>query len=199
VAQRLGIFGGTFNPIHFGHLIIAQESLYQFKLNKIIFIPAAIPPHKSLRDIALAKHRLQMTKLAIASNAQFAVSDLELERNDKSYTIETIKTLQKKFGKQTEFNFIIGIDALQEIFTWKNAEELLDLCWFLVAPRSGFDINLLDERIKKRVKFISMEPVNISASAIRYRIRKELPIRYFLPEKVYKYLIESSVYVKKIR
>ncbi|MDI6783728.1 MAG: nicotinate-nucleotide adenylyltransferase [bacterium] len=192
--KRVGIFGGTFNPIHLGHLIIAQESLSQFGLEKIIFVPSAIPPHKSLQGMAPVKERLQMVKLAISGNAQFAVSDLELKRNDKSYTIETIKTFQKKYGPETELYFIIGLDALLEIFTWKNAEQLLDLCWFLVAPRAGFGINLLDKRIKKRVRLIAMNPVNISASEIRKRVKLGLPFRYFLPEKVYKYLIESSVY-----
>jgi nicotinate-nucleotide adenylyltransferase len=196
--MRLGIFGGTFNPIHLGHLIIAQESLSQFQLDKIIFVPSAIPPHKSLRVLAPAKHRLQMTKLAISGNPQFAVSDLELKRKEKSYTIETIKTFKKIFGPQTELNFIIGSDALLEIYTWKNADELFDLCWFLVAPRAGFDINLLDMKSKKRVKLIAMEPVNISASEIRNRISNQLPFRYFLPEKVYKYLLETSVYGKKL-
>jgi nicotinate-nucleotide adenylyltransferase len=195
--MRLGIFGGTFNPIHLGHLIIAQESLYQFKLDRIIFVPAAMPPHKSKRDIAIAHHRLRMVKLAIAGNPQFAISDIELKRKDKSYTIETIKTLQNKYRPQTELNFIIGLDALLEFFTWKDASELLELCWFLVAPRKGFEINLLDTRIKHRMRLIDMEPVNISASEIRKRIRLHSPIRYYLPEKVYKYLIESSVYDTK--
>ena len=195
--RQLGIFGGTFNPIHLGHLIIAQESLYQFKLDQIIFVPAAIPPHKSKRDIALAQHRLRMVKLAIAGNQRFVVSDIELKRNDKSYTIDTIKYFQNKFGPQTKLNFIIGLDAILEFFTWKDAIELLDLCWFLVAPRKGFDINQLDYRVKRRVRFIDMKPVNISASDIRKRIRSMRPIRYYLPEKVYKYLIESSVYGKK--
>ena len=195
--HRIGIFGGTFNPIHLGHLIIAQESLSQFGLKQIIFVPSAIPPHKSLQDIAPARHRLQMVKLAISGNARFVVSDLELKRNDKSYTIETIKTFQKKYGPQTELYFIIGLDALLEIFTWKNAEQLLDLCWFLVAPRAGFAINSLDTQVRKRVRLIAMDPVNISASEIRKRVKLELPFRYFLPEKVYKYLIESSVYGRK--
>jgi nicotinate-nucleotide adenylyltransferase len=197
MVHKLGIFGGTFNPIHIGHLIIAQESLYQYKLDRIIFVPAAIPPHKSKRDIALAQHRLRMVKLAATGNPLFEVSDIELKRNDKSYTIETIKYFQKKFSPQTELNFIIGLDALLEILPWKDAIELLDLCWFLVAPRKGLDINQLDNRVKRRVRFINMEPVHISASEIRKRIRLQQPIRYYLPEKVYKYLIESSVYGKK--
>ena len=196
--MRLGIFGGTFNPIHLGHLIIAQESLFQFALDKIIFIPSANPPHKSGQVIAPALERLQMTKYAVAGNPQFVVSDLELKRNDKSYTIDTIKTLQKKYGAETELNFIIGADALSEIFTWKNAEELIAVCGFIVAPRAEFQLNNLDRRIRDIVKIIAMEPVNISASDIRERIRTGQPIRYFLPGKVYKYLLDSSVYGKKV-
>ncbi|MFB3894843.1 MAG: nicotinate-nucleotide adenylyltransferase [bacterium] len=194
--MRLGIFGGTFNPIHIGHLIIAQESLSQFKLDQVVFVPAAIPPHKANHDIATAEHRLQMVKLAIAGNPLFQVSDIELNRNDKSYTIDTIKAFQKKYGPGTELNFIIGLDALLEFFTWKDAEQLLDLCRFLVAPRKGFDFSLLDSRLTPRVRLINMEPVHISATEIRKRIQTHRPIRYYLPEKVYKYLIESSVYGK---
>lgn len=193
--KRLGIFGGTFNPIHLGHLIIAQESIYQFQLDKIIFVPSAIPPHKAIPDIASGKHRFNMTRLAIVGNRQLEVSDLELKRQGKSYTIDTIKTLQKDsrfIG--AEFNFILGADALTEIFTWKNAEELLALCWFIVAPRKGFDIGKLSRRVKKRMKLIQMEPVNISSSEIRARIRKHVPFCYYVPEKVYSYLIKWQVY-----
>lgn len=196
MVRKLGIFGGTFNPIHIGHLIIAQESLSQFKLDQVVFVPAAIPPHKLKLNIAAAEHRLHMVKLAVAGNPLFTVSDIELKRNDKSYTIDTIKAFQSKYGPGTELNFIIGLDALLEFFTWKDAAELLDLCRFLVAPRTGFDFSLLDKRIKHRVKLIDMEPVNISASEIRKRIQSNRPIRYYLPEKVHKYLIESSVYGK---
>ncbi|MCX7920258.1 MAG: nicotinate-nucleotide adenylyltransferase [bacterium] len=198
MAIRLGIFGGTFNPIHIGHLIIAQESLSQFALDKIIFIPAAIPPHKNLKGIASAEHRLQMTKLAISGNPQFVVSDLELKRRDTSYTIDTIRLLQKKYGNTAVLYFIIGMDALTEIYTWKKAEELLELCRFIVAPRTGFTFSSLDATIRRKIKILRLEPINISASEIRKRIKNGKPIRYFLPEKVYQYLRDSSVYGKNV-
>ncbi|MGA1871450.1 MAG: nicotinate-nucleotide adenylyltransferase [bacterium] len=140
--MNIGLLGGTFNPIHKGHLIIAEYVRSQFKLERIYFIPSAIPPHKSKPPVE-AHHRLSMIKLAIQSNSHFYCSSLEIERGGKSYSIDTVRSFKEKFGGRENLFFLIGLDAFREISTWKNYTQLFNLCKFIVINRPSY--NPLDQ------------------------------------------------------
>ena len=136
--ERIGLFGGTFNPIHFGHLRAAEEVQEFFHLDKIIFIPARIPPHKTEKAIVAPEHRLNMVKLAIQYNPCFEISDFEIQRNSKSYSIITIEHFQKKLGFDTSLFFLMGMDAFLEINTWKDFAQLFSLTNFIIMSRPGY-------------------------------------------------------------
>ncbi|MGC8795851.1 nicotinate-nucleotide adenylyltransferase [Thermodesulfovibrio sp.] len=204
--MKIGLFGGTFNPIHYGHLRVAEEVREAFLLDKIIFIPAGIPPLKKY-DIVEAMHRLKMTELAVKDNPFFEVSDFEAKQKKPSYTINTLTHLKRLYQKDTLF-FIMGIDAFLELKSWYRYEELLRMVDFIIMSRPGFD-NLQnyefieDEeaencfKIKnsdKRAFFISVSPFWISSTQIRKMIQNEKSIRYLVPEEVRKYIEDNKLY-----
>ena len=198
--MRIGILGGTFNPIHYGHLLVAAEVREKFDLEKVIFVPSACPPHKNHPDIAPPQDRYQMTVLATQSNPFFSVSNLELERSGKSYSIETVKELLNIYGKDTKLYFITGTDAILEIFTWKDREELLKLCQFIVATRPGFYIGKIDKSIVRQIHLIEIPGLDISSTDIRSRINEGRSIKYLLPEKVEEYIYKHGLYkIERIR
>src|SRR4030042_2999716 len=135
--KKIGIMGGTFNPIHHGHLVTAQEALSQFKLDMVIFIPTGNPPHKIENEVASAEDRYIMTVIATSSNSNFFVSRMEIDRRGKSYTIDTVRQLKKNYGSSSLLYFITGADAILEILTWKNTDEIVSLCKFIAATRPG--------------------------------------------------------------
>lgn len=160
--MRIGIMGGTFDPIHYGHLNSAEEIAEAFKMDRVIFIPTFIPPHKKKEKISGVYHRLMMTMLATLSNPRFEVSTIEIERDGYSYTIDTINELKnslKRGSVKNKFYFIVGVDAFKEIFTWKDAVKLLKNCDFIVTTRPGYMVddlyNVLNNAAKryKNVKF----------------------------------------------
>lgn len=195
--KKIGLFGGSFNPIHIGHLIFAQEALYQFQLDKIVFIPTVNPPHKDPGELIDSHHRYRMVELAIDQNPEFEISDIEIKRGGISYTIDTLQEFQKAQKENAEFSLLVGMDMLSEIFTWKEAEKLINLCWFLGAPRAGYSIENLETRLKNRVKLVNMPIIEIAGRTIRDRIQKKLPVRYWVPEGVYNYIIENRLYMDK--
>lgn len=201
--SRIGVMGGTFNPIHYGHLVTAEEALSQFNLDKVMFMPAGVPPHKSDREILLPEERYLLTVIATASNPDFVVSRLEIERKGPSYTIDTLAQLQEIFGPDTKVFFITGADAVWEILTWKNAEELVELTEFIAATRPGYSL----EKFKKlhvlpegegrepgrpRVSIMEIPALAISSTDIRRRVREDQPIRYLVPEGVASYIKKSG-------
>src|SRR6185436_14597746 len=138
--QAVAIFGGTFNPIHYGHLATAEEVRTKFNLDKVIFVPTNLPPHKNQSDLVSARQRWLMTHLATVSNLCFEVSTFEIDSGGKSYTIDTVKHFRKFYGEKVKLYFIIGADMLSEISTWKNIGEILKICSFIAVPRPGFNI-----------------------------------------------------------
>ncbi|MCX5657328.1 MAG: nicotinate-nucleotide adenylyltransferase, partial [Candidatus Omnitrophica bacterium] len=188
--MRIGILGGTFNPIHLGHLILAEEAIDLVGLEKIIFIPCYIPPHKSSKGIIQAAARLKMVNLAIGSNARFSVSDIEAKVKRKSYTINTLRALKKVFPMHTDFFLIVGSDALEELPRWKNFKEIQKLAKVIVAVRPGF------KAAKKQYtnKLIKISQLGISSSDIRMRVKKGFSIRYLVPDKVEGYIRRNSLY-----
>lgn len=202
--KRIGIMGGTFNPIHYGHLVTAQEAFVQFKLDEVIFMPSGHPPHKRNREILPPEERYLMTIIATASNPHFSVSRLEVERKGPSYAIDTVRELKKLYGAETEILFITGADAVWEILTWKNPEELAELCSFIAATRPGYclekfkKLHVLPEdklsKDKPRVFIVEVPALAISSTDIRRRIREGEPIRYLLPEEVVNYIYKHGFY-----
>jgi len=192
--MRIGIMGGTFNPIHYGHLVSASEVCNKFKLDKVIFIPSALNPLKNASNLAEARHRLKMIKLAIASNPLFEASDAEIKRGGVSYTIDTIKAFVKKYGKDVNIYFIIGADAFLEINSWASPDALLKMCKFIVTTRPGYDVKKAKHVFKKHTEIMEIPYLEISSSDIRERIKSGVPIRYLLPEKVETYIQKHKLY-----
>ena len=198
--KRVGILGGTFDPIHVGHLMTAEAVRDEYHLDKVIFIPAAVPPHKQNQDVTEAMHRYVMTVLATCSNPNFEVSDIEMNRPGPSYTIDTIRELLERFGEDTEFYFITGADAIQEIHTWDRIEELLAMCHFIGASRQGClpDVNQIKasfgELGKRKIHRLETPELEISSTDIRNRIKKGYSIKYIVPTAVEQYIYKQGLY-----
>ncbi|HAX18263.1 MAG TPA: nicotinic acid mononucleotide adenylyltransferase [Actinobacteria bacterium] len=203
--MKIGIMGGTFNPVHNGHLVTAAEALNQFDLEKVIFIPSGDPPHKDYHEEEIAEHRYLMTVIATSSNSNFFVSRLEIDRKGKSYTIDTLKELKKTYGAETEFFFITGADAILEILTWKKTEEIINLCYLIAATRPGYNLIKLEElkkdlsritrnNIDSRIFVMEVPALAISSTDIRERIRSSRPIDYLVPEGVSNYILKHGLY-----
>jgi nicotinate-nucleotide adenylyltransferase len=215
---RIGILGGTFNPIHLGHLRAAEEIREQFTLKRIIFIAAAVPPHKEVDGGIPGEHRTEMVRLAISGNPHFAVSDIELKRPGKSYSIGTIQFFKREYGSDLNLFFILGMDAFLEIGTWKSFQELFSLCHFIVMTRPGFDkpfsTTILPPEVadafaydegEKRlihrdgysVYFRGVTFLDISSTKIREEISKGRSVRYLLPREVERYIKRHHFYKAK--
>ena len=198
--KRVGILGGTFDPIHVGHLMTAEAVRDEYHLDKVIFIPAAVPPHKQNQDVTEAMHRYVMTVLATCSNPNFEVFDIEMNRPGPSYTIDTIRELLERFGEDTEFYFITGADAIQEIHTWDRIEELLEMCHFIGASRQGClpDVNQIKasfgELGKRKIHRLETPELEISSTDIRNRIKKGYSIKYIVPTAVEQYIYKQGLY-----
>ena len=192
----MGILGGTFNPIHLGHLFIAQDALEQCRLERVLFVPTAMPPHKPLAGKISAAHRLRMLKLAIAGNERFAVDDLEIRRGGKSYSVETLTELQCR-QPAVDFYFIIGADSLAELHLWRNVEQLVKLCRFLVFARPGYTAKPAAGLAGLRYKLFSTHPAEISSQEIRARVARGRSIRYLVPDSVRQYIERQHLYCEK--
>ena len=193
---KLGIMGGTFNPIHQGHLVAAEFIRDEFKLNEVLFVPSGKPPHKNNNEIAPPEHRWMMTVLATASNEHFSVSSLEIERVGESYTRETILQLKKIYPENMECYFITGADAIAEISTWHKTEDLSQITKFIAASRPGYelDIKSIDSRFQQCTYLMEIPALTISSTEIRKRIKERKTIKYLLPEAVEKYISKNKLY-----
>lgn len=202
--KKIGVMGGTFNPVHNGHLVTAQEALSQFKLDKVIFIPTGNPPHKIENEVASAEDRYIMTVIATSSNSNFFVSRMEIDRKGKSYTIDTVRQLRKIYGKNSLLYFITGADAILEILTWKNTGEIVSLCKFIAATRPGYNLSRIKDLRKrlsgkagatnKKISVMEIPALSISSTDIRNRVRHKRPIDYLLPEGVSNYILKHGLY-----
>lgn len=199
--MKIGIMGGTFDPIHTGHLIIGEYARTTLNLDRVIFIPVGLPPHKDNSKVSTSKSRLQMTKLAIKSNSYFYLSSIEVDRKETTYTIDTIKEL-KNIYKEDELYFVIGGDSLFEIEKWKNFNELINLCKFVVLQRPGRTKEKMDEKIlelreayKLELEKIYSPLIDISSTEIRQRVNNNLSIKYLVPESVEDYITNNRLYI----
>jgi nicotinate-nucleotide adenylyltransferase len=191
--KKIGILGGTFDPIHLGHLVLAEQVKEKLGLDKVIFIPSASPPHKSKRKLSPAKDRFHMTKLALESNSTFLVSDIELKRKGLSYTVETLKQLKKQYP-DSEIYFLTGSDVLDEIHTWKNPEQIYKLAKVVIAIRPGFDSFDSKNHFAKKSMIVPITSVDISSTQIRERVKKEQSIKYLVPAKVEEYIKKKRLF-----
>ncbi|MDD5258752.1 MAG: nicotinate-nucleotide adenylyltransferase [bacterium] len=190
---KIGLFGGTFDPIHNGHLKIAGIVRQKLGLDKIIFIPAGILPHKA-QSQATAKDRLAMVKLSLRHKKKFTVSAYETNKRSPSYSIETVWHLKRKLGRRAEFFFIIGADAFGEIRTWRRWRELLRICRFIVINRPGYQIVLPQEPVAAQVAVLRITGIPIAATAIRQKIAKNKSISKLVPKVVYAYIKKHKLY-----
>lgn len=193
--RKVGIFGGTFDPIHAGHLITAQEVRTKCGLEKVIFVPSADPPHKERRPLTRAGDRLRMVSLAIEGDPRFEVSSMELERPGKSYTVDTLRQMRESFGPEVELCFIIGADNVPEMRTWKEPERIFDLTEVIVATRPGFEPQRMDAPFAERMTFVPTLEIALSSTEIRRRVKRGRPIRYWVPKEVERYIAEKRLYV----
>jgi len=196
---RIGIMGGTFDPIHYGHLVTAEEALVQFNLDKVVFMPTGTPVRKTHREVTPAEHRYLMTVIATASNPDFEVSRMEVDRPGPTYTVDTMLALRADFGPETDLFFITGADAVWEILTWKDSEVLADVCSFIAATRPGYDLSRFsrDDADRMHVEFMEVPALAISSTDIRRRVAERRPIRYLLPEAVAAYIRKNRLYARE--
>ena len=196
--QRLGLFGGTFNPIHMGHLVIAEAVREEYELDHVLFIPAATPPHKvgTIVDVA---HRCEMVRLAIESNPYFSVSEIEMARIGPSYTIHTVQALKEIYGEETDMFFIAGTDTIQDLPNWKYIKELLGLCEFVGATRPD-GTQIIDNVIEyfgplgSRIHSLNTPELEISSTDLRRRLEMGRTVKYMVPDAVLEYIWKEKVY-----
>ncbi len=191
--MNLGILGGSFNPVHLGHLILAQEAKAALGLEKVLFIPCALPPHKSQEDLLDAAHRLKMVALAIEGDPSFEACDIEIRRGGVSYSVETLRALHQQMPSAS-FYFLIGSDALAGLSAWREIETLFRLCHFAVAERPKFPLGPLPPGLLR----FPMPEVAIASQEIRQRLRENRSVRYLVPEAVRDYLERNHLYRWKV-
>ena len=201
MSERLAIFGGTFDPIHFGHLALAEEVCWQLDVARVFFVPAAQQPLKAWKHVAPAEARLEMVRLATADNPSFAVCDLEIRRGGRSYTIDTVTSLREEFPT-AEWSFVAGADVLRDLPRWHAIGRLLELCRFAIVTRPGHQVDL--EGLYKalpgargRVETVGNLHLEISSTDIRDRLSRNAPTRYQMPDVVIHYIQEHELYRKR--
>jgi nicotinate-nucleotide adenylyltransferase len=196
--KRIGIMGGTFDPIHLAHLFAAEEARFKFNLEKVIFVPCGVPAHKKPYEVTPAEHRYAMVLLATANNPYFEVSRIEIDREGPSYAIDTVVAFRQLYGEDASIYFITGADAVLEILTWKETDKLIRLCKFIAVTRPGYDLSkiseVLGEEYASAIEILQIPGMDISSTAIRQRVRNGEPIRYLVPEMVYHYIMQHKLY-----
>ena len=200
--EKIGISGGTFNPIHIGHLMVAEIVRDRFGLDKVLFIPSGMPPHKSLSSVACAKHRFDMVEKAVESNPYFKASRIEIDREGYTYTVDTLKNLREIYGNNTSLYYIIGADVLNDLLTWKNYEEVLKICEFIAVLRPGNDVQAFKKQIEflkqtycAKIHFINTPLIEISSTEIRDRIKEGRSIKYLVRDSVEEYIKLNRLYI----
>ena len=193
--QRYGIFGGTFDPIHHGHLIAAQVALEILNLDRILFLPSANPPHKEVATVTPFSLREQMVQLAIQDNPLFLVSDLESRRFGPSYTISTVTELRKIYPpEEYDLWLLIGADNLAEFNNWKEPEKILQEIPVVVLARPGYELSTAPPLFRQKARWVQIPLIDISSTDIRKRMAKQLPIRYLVPENVAEFIHHQKLY-----
>ncbi len=197
VKTRLGIMGGTFDPIHYGHLVTAEEALAQFELDEMVFVPTGRPWMKEHGSVSPSEHRYLMTVIATASNPLFGVSRIEVDRDGPTYAVDTLRELKRERGDDTDLFFVTGADAVLEIVQWKQPDELFRLAHLIAATRPGFDLEAFEAHAPTRhpgITVMNVPALAISSTDVRARVRATRPIRYLVPESVKSYIEKAGLY-----
>jgi len=201
--RRVGLMGGTFDPIHYGHLAVAEEVRFTLDLAEMVFAPAGQPPHKQGVTVTSAHHRLTMLELALASNPHFRISQIDIERPGPSYTVDTLRLLREQWGEQTGIYFVIGWDSLEYLLTWYDPAGILAQVAALVAVRRpGYEdepdyLERMEQRlpgIQQRLLVVPAPQLEISATDLRQRVAESRPIKYQVPEHVERYISDHKLY-----
>lgn len=197
---RLGLFGGTFDPPHFGHLLAAQEAAERLQLERVYFLPAGNPPHKRGEPISPLEQRLRMVELAIAGNPCFAISRADVERPGPSYTVELLAAIRQGLRPDTELYFLVGMDSLHDLKTWKDPERLLEQCFLVAVNRPGqppADLHWLETQLpglSSRVLPLDTPGVDVSSTELRARVGDGRSIRYLVPDEVIEFITANRLY-----
>ena len=199
MVKRIGVFGGSFNPLHIGHLIIAEAAWQEFDLEKVLFVPTGDTPHKSMHHITKID-RFEMVKRAIKGNPHFSISSIELERKGLSYTVDTIRQLRKEWGSGYDIYFIAGTDAVADMPTWKYNKELLDSCHFICASRPGSEekieqaVSYFGNKGHEKIHFLRTPELEISSTILRKWISLNRSVKYMIPDSVIQYINLRNLY-----
>ncbi len=197
MGRRLGVMGGTFDPIHNGHLLTAEEAAVQFGLDEVVFVPTGHPWMKEQKEVSAPEHRYLMSVIATASNPRFSVSRIEIDRAGPTYTVDTLRELKGLDGDEVDLFFVTGADAMLEILQWKDPEEILALAHFIAATRPGYDLTRFEAEAPTRhpnVSVMNIPALAISSTDIRMRVGEGRPIRYLVPEGVKSYIEKAGLY-----
>ena len=202
--QRVGIFGGSFNPPHKGHLYIASEAMKQASLDKIIFVPCGTPPHKTLTDMASAKHRFEMTRIALKNNDKFEISDLEIKSEETSYTARTLPQIKLMYP-EARLCFIVGGDSFRDMERWYHPEEIFPMAEIVVVDRGGISRQSIEEKLfyykekySAEITLTKVTPLELSSSAIRKDIAKGKDVSEFVSGEVLEYIQKFGIYKDEV-
>jgi len=191
--RRIGIMGGTFDPIHHGHLVAASEVAAWFDLDEVVFVPTGQPWQKADRQVSPAEDRYLMTVIATASNPRFSVSRIDIDRPGPTYTVDTLRDLRQQHGQDVDYYFITGADALAQILTWHDVEESFELAHFVGVTRPGVAISL-DHLPDKRISIVEIPALAISSTECRARVMAGDPIWYLVPDGIVQYIAKGKLY-----
>ena len=198
--EKIGILGGTFDPVHLGHLIIAEEVRSNVGLDKILFVPAGVPWMRENEGVSAGKHRLNMVDLAVKSNPHFESSSIEIDRQGVTYTADTLETLREDLDHEVELSFIMGMDVLEKFHLWKSPETVVELCSLVIVNRPGNQAVDVNEVVKKypeagaKLRIINVPRMEISSSEIRERVRQKKSLKYLVSEEVIEYIDKNNLY-----
>ncbi len=201
-SKKIGIMGGTFDPVHFGHLIVAEAVREEFQLNRVLFIPVGQPPHKDNLRVSSPEDRYTMLTEAVKSNSSFQVSRIEIDREGYTYTVDTLSQLKAALEPDAKLFFIIGADVIHDLMAWKNFQEVFLLCEFIAVFRPGFDKNGFDgeiERLRNRymakIHTVEVPLIDISSTGIRKRVQEGKSVKYLVPENVELIISKKGLYL----
>lgn len=201
--KKIAIVGGTFDPIHYGHLVTGEAVYHKFNMDKIIFIPTGDPAHKD--GVTKSNHRFEMTCMAIENNDKFEISTIEIDRQGKTYTVDTIEEFKKYCVDDVEIYFVMGADSIYNLHKWKNFEKLINMCKFIGVTRPNYDKSNMEKLVKKlniqynaQIYFMEIPALDISSSDLRKRINDGMSVRYLLPDNVADYIEKFDLYKNEV-